>query len=113
MALKFKCSFSACGRTLDVTDEDLGQSSRCHHCGQALAIRVGRFHLRAKLGAGTFGTVYRAYDPQLEREVALKVPKLGTLDNDKAVARFLREAKAAANLHYPHIVTVYDTGFDG
>jgi WD40 repeat protein/tRNA A-37 threonylcarbamoyl transferase component Bud32 len=57
--------------------------------------------------------VYRAYDPHLEREVALKVPQAGTLDSPKAVERFLREAKAAAQLRHPHIVPIYDAGRDG
>ena len=57
--------------------------------------------------------VYRAYDPQLEREVALKVPQAATLEKPKAVERFLREAKAAARLSHPHIVPVYDVGRDG
>ena len=57
---------------------------------------IGRFQVRQRLGAGGFGTVYRAYDPQLEREVALKVPHPGSLQSATAVERFLREAKAAA-----------------
>jgi WD40 repeat protein len=75
--------------------------------------KVGRFEVRAKLGAGAFGTVYRAYDPPLDREVALKVPQAGTLEGKKTVERFLAEAKAAARLHHPHIVTVYESGKDG
>ncbi len=74
---------------------------------------IGRFEVRGKLGAGAFGAVYRAYDPQLDREVALKVPHAAVLDNPKRVQRFLREAKAAANLRHPHIVPVYDAGKDG
>src|SRR6266849_3149766 len=65
-----------------------------------LPSRIGRFEVRGKLGAGAFGTVYRAYDPQLEREVALKVPRPGTMDDPKMVERFLREAKAAARLRH-------------
>ncbi|MBI3467488.1 MAG: protein kinase [Planctomycetes bacterium] len=75
--------------------------------------KIGRFELREKLGAGAFGTVHRAFDPQLEREVALKVPRAGTLDNPKAVERFLREAKAAAQLRHPHIVPIYEAGREG
>jgi WD40 repeat protein len=75
--------------------------------------RIGRFVVRSRLGAGAFGTVYRAWDPQLEREVALKVPQATVLDSPKRVERFLREAKAAAGLHHPAIVPVYDAGEDG
>ncbi len=74
---------------------------------------VGRFVIRGKLGAGAFGTVYRAYDPQLDRVVALKVPNPGVMADAKRAERFLREAKAAANLRHPHIVPVFDAGQDG
>jgi hypothetical protein len=80
--------------------------------GPGLPSRVGRFQVRARLGAGAFGAVYRAYDPQLEREVALKVPHPGSLQSATAVERFLREAKAAARLRHPHIVPVYEAGSD-
>ena len=73
-------------------------------------LAIGRYRVRAKLGAGAFGTVYRAYDPKLDREVALKVPNPGTLDSPERVERFLREAKAAAGLRHPHIVPVFDAG---
>src|SRR5579884_621745 len=72
--------------------------------------RVGRFEVRARLGAGAFGEVFRAFDPQLQREVALKVPHTGTLDSPSKVERFLREARAAAGLRHPHIVPVFDAG---
>ena len=63
--------------------------------------------------AGAFGTVYRAFDPQLQREVALKVPNAGVLDSPNRIERFLREARSAANLTHPHIVPVFDAGKDG
>src|SRR5581483_9474741 len=69
---------------------------------------IGRFQIRTKLGAGAFGTVYRAFDPQMAREVALKVPNPGTLDSEKAIARFLREAKAAGQLKHANIVTIHE-----
>jgi serine/threonine protein kinase len=81
--------------------------------GIPLPERVGRFVIKERLGAGAFGTVYRAIDPVLEREVALKVPQPGLLANAAAAERFLREAKAAAQLRHPHIVTVFETGADG
>ncbi len=57
--------------------------------------------------------MYRAYDPVLERDVALKVPRAVVLENPEARARFLREPKAAAQLRHPHIVPVYDAGSEG
>jgi tetratricopeptide (TPR) repeat protein len=79
----------------------------------ALPHQIGRFQVRARLGAGAFGAVYRAYDPRLDREVALKVPHPGSLGDARAVERFLREARAAARLHHQHIVPLYETGQDG
>ncbi len=57
--------------------------------------------------------MFRAHDPQLDREVALKVAKPGTLDTADSTGRFRREARAAANLRHPHIVPVFDSGQDG
>jgi WD40 repeat protein/tRNA A-37 threonylcarbamoyl transferase component Bud32 len=74
---------------------------------------IGRFRVRSRLGAGAFGEVFRAHDPQLDREVALKVAKPGTLDTADRTGRFRREARAAANLRHPHIVPVFDSGQDG
>jgi WD40 repeat protein len=72
--------------------------------------RIGRFEVRSRLGSGGFGTVYRAYDPQMHREVALKVPMAGILSVPQKAERFLREARAAGSLHHPHIVPVYEAG---
>lgn len=71
---------------------------------------IGRFEVRQRLGAGAFGTVYLAYDPQLQRDVAVKVPQRSVLNNPQRVERFLREARAAAKLRHPNIVPVYDAG---
>jgi predicted Zn finger-like uncharacterized protein len=76
-------------------------------------VRIGRYEIRELLGAGAFGTVYRAHDPDLDRDVALKVPQAGALDAPGARERFLREAKAAARLHHPNIVPIHDVGQDG
>ncbi len=71
---------------------------------------VGRFQVRRRLGAGAFGTVYLTHDPQLDRLVALKVPNPGTLTTPRRVERFLREARAAANLRHPGIVPLFEAG---
>ena len=72
--------------------------------------RIGRFRIRRELGAGAFGKVYLAEDPQLDRDVAIKVAKMGLWPSDEDRRRFLREARAAAQLRHPHIVPVYEFG---
>jgi serine/threonine protein kinase len=74
--------------------------------------QIGRFEIRAVLGQGSFGVVFRAYDPQLDREVALKVPRLPR-DRPDLVERFLREARVAARLRHPGIVAVFEAGQAG
>ena len=75
--------------------------------------KIGRFLIKERLGAGACGAVYRALDPTLDRDVAIKVPHAEFQRDDKAVSRFLREAKAAAKLHHPSIVPVFEAGTDG
>src|SRR5262249_29861008 len=58
--------------------------------------RLGRFEIHKHLGSGAFGDVYRAVDSQLQRDVALKVPRPGVLANPNLIERFLREAKPAS-----------------
>ncbi len=78
--------------------------------GQVLAPSesFGRYQIVRLLGQGAMGAVYLAYDPQLQRHVALKTPFLG--NNPIAIERFMREARAAAQLRSPYICTVYDVG---
>jgi WD40 repeat protein len=88
-----------------------GDAPRSDECPTiAQPEQVGRFRVLDRLGAGAFGVVYRAFDPRLQREVALKVPHPGTLDEPLRAQRFLREARAAAGLRHPHIVAVFDAG---
>ena len=70
---------------------------------QRLPNRISRYEIREKIGERAFGIVYRAFDPQLNREIALKVAKPAQLSTPERVERFLREARAAANLRHPNI----------
>jgi serine/threonine protein kinase len=85
------------------------------HAGQGLAPPevLGRFRIVEMLGEGQHATVYRAYDPLLERDVALKVPRQGVIKTTKGLERFLGEAKALARLRHPQIVPVYEAGCVG
>jgi serine/threonine protein kinase len=72
--------------------------------------RLGKYELLEVVGGGAFGIVYRARDTELERTVALKVPRPGRLALPEEVERFLHEARSAAQLHHPHIVSLHEAG---
>jgi serine/threonine protein kinase/formylglycine-generating enzyme required for sulfatase activity len=72
--------------------------------------RGGRFRLKRFLGQGGHAEVYLAIDEHLQRQVALKIPRMDRFAGDQDVAKFLNEARMAAQLHHPGIVTVYDAG---
>lgn len=76
--------------------------------------KIGKFEILARLGQGGMGTVYKARDPGLDRLVALKTIVSGLLESEDAKERFYREARAAARLQHPNIVTVFEAGdFEG
>jgi tetratricopeptide (TPR) repeat protein len=77
---------------------------------QGLPTQVGRFQVVALLGKGSFGVVYKAWDPGLERAVAVKVPRSDGFASRTDADRFLREAKSAARLRHPGIVPVHEVG---
>ena len=81
--------------------------------GSGEAGQLGRFRVLGVLGQGQHATVYRAIDPILDRDVALKVPRPGVLRTDKALERFLGEARGEARLRHPRIVPVYEAGRAG
>ena len=70
--------------------------------------RVGRYELRSKLGEGNMATVFSAWDPELEREVAIKMLKYKLAYDDSFLDRFEREAKTIASLNHPNIVNVFE-----
>jgi hypothetical protein len=78
--------------------------------------RVGRYVLRDRLGAGAMGVVFTAHDPELEREIAIKLLR-GDLADDAPrlplTARMLHEAQAMARLAHPNVVAVHDVGWFG
>jgi WD40 repeat protein len=72
--------------------------------------QVGRFQIERELGRGGFGIVYLAFDPQLNRHVALKVPRADVVDSADLRQRFQQEARAAAVLDHPNLVPLYEAG---
>ena len=70
--------------------------------------QLGRYCVERYLGRGGFGTVYLAVDPDLNRQVAIKVPKQEQLSDPVVREAFLREARLAAQFHHPGLVSVYD-----
>jgi serine/threonine-protein kinase len=77
-------------------------------------LRLGRYEVLHQLGKGAMGVVYRARDPMINREVALKtIPLAAEFEGEEleqARAKFFREAETAGRLSHPHIVTIYDAG---
>ena len=77
--------------------------------GRADPIEIGRFRILDHVGRGGMGIVYSAWDPDLERRVAIKVVR-ALQDNARGRERLLAEARAAARLSHPHVVTVHEAG---
>ncbi len=90
-----------------VAGRETGETS-CRQCGKPIAI--GRYELLERVGEGAFGYVYRARDPKLDREVAIKLPRSSQFLMPEESERFLRESRNAAQLDHPGIVRVFDSG---
>ncbi|HBY60217.1 MAG TPA: hypothetical protein DEH78_10365 [Solibacterales bacterium] len=79
--------------------------------------QIGRYQIRGEVGRGGMGVVYRAYDPELDRDVAIKsmhaAEGVPAAEQEAAIERFTREARAVARLAHPHIAGVYDILRDG
>ncbi|MGH9863316.1 MAG: protein kinase domain-containing protein, partial [Candidatus Acidiferrales bacterium] len=72
--------------------------------------KIGKYEVIEELGRGAMGVVWRARDPFIGRQVALKTITPGLLDNPDLLKRFYREAQAAGSLQHPNIVIIYDLG---
>jgi hypothetical protein len=73
--------------------------------------QVGRYRVLGKIGRGGMGVVYKAHDPDLDRVVAVKVPRFDP--DEPECQRFLREARVAAAVRHPHVCPIYDVGVQG
>jgi serine/threonine protein kinase len=90
----------ACGSTFRFQDTRLTDTTS--------PMRLGKFQLLERVGLGALGAVWKARDTELDRTVALKIPHPGLLSSAEGVERFAREARAAAQLRHPSIVTVHE-----
>ncbi|HEY0134562.1 MAG TPA: serine/threonine-protein kinase, partial [Nannocystis sp.] len=104
---------SGAGATEDEHNTAAGSNSAAGHAAPdelAPGTAVGRYMILSRLGAGAMGVVYAAYDPELDRKVALKLlqPRGGSSLDSRI--RLMREAKALARLSHPNVVAVHDVG---
>lgn len=112
-----------CRNPIEVVKVSSREEVFCPSCGSSFCLdtgdtkahrplsgeRIGKFELLETVGEGAFGTVYRARDTELDRIVALKVPRAGNVGMQE-VDRFLREARSVAQLRHPSIVSVHEAG---
>jgi HAMP domain-containing protein len=87
-----------------------GQANAAGPDGDGTLRQVGRYQIRQRLGRGGMASVYRAHDPSIGRDVAIKFLHASLAEDDECRTRFLREARAAGSLSHPHIAIVYDAG---
>ena len=112
-----------CASPIDTDVDDSLADVACPDCGSSFSLigsldtvayqyeskTIGHFELVEQVGIGQFGSVWKALDTELDRTVAVKVPRKGTL-SPKESEQFLREARAAAQLRHPNIVSVHEVG---
>ena len=111
-----------CRASVELRDEDQLSAVACPECGNHFSLvdstlsgrtegleRIGQFRLIEQVGSGQFGTVWKAEDMALERTVALKVPRARRMTKTE-VEVFLRDARVAAQLRHPNIVSVHEVG---
>src|SRR5690606_12401419 len=74
---------------------------------------LGKYQITETLGQGGMGIVLRAHDPMIERDVAIKLLPEELAEDERALSRFLSEAKAAGRLNHPNVVSIYEIGQEG
>ncbi|HKI33425.1 MAG TPA: serine/threonine-protein kinase, partial [Gemmataceae bacterium] len=113
-----------CHNPIEVVQITPREEIACPSCGSSFRLetgattgsensagqKLGKFTLIETLGQGAFGTVYKARDPELDRTVAIKVPRAGNLAGPQELDRFLREARSVAQLRHPSIVSIHEVG---
>ncbi|MCI0460436.1 MAG: protein kinase, partial [Gemmataceae bacterium] len=117
-ATRIRCPH--CHNPLELA-QDGSEEVLCPGCGSSFRLRdarlttttsstraLGKFQLLQRVGQGAFGAVWKARDTELDRIVALKIPHGDVLADEQQRERFQREARAAAQLRHPGIVTVHD-----
>lgn len=135
-SVRLQCPNPDCQATFSISPNDASRFRRCPQCGTWLdggpptrgrssdeggascgsmdlpvgTVFDGRYRIAKRLGVGGMGAVYLAFDKQLERNVALKVPVVPFKEGDEFLKRFLREARVAAKLHHPNLCAVHDVG---
>jgi eukaryotic-like serine/threonine-protein kinase len=106
-------SYSMTAGGPDITTDLQSGAPQPGAVGQPLPVRFGRYVVTGLLGTGGFGTVYLAWDEELGRKVAIKVPRPGLLGSAQQVESFIAEGRITAALGHPAIVAVHDIGRHG
>jgi serine/threonine protein kinase len=103
-----------CGGLLDVTEQEPYSSVFCPSCGTQMKARTQfrNFRLLNVLGTGGMGTVFRAQDMNLQRDVALKILRKEYSSNPEDVGRIEREARITASVNHPNVIKIYSFGND-
>jgi hypothetical protein len=92
------------------TDTSVLMPGQAGRSDMSMPEQLGRYRIVHELGRGAMGTVYLAHDTQLDRTVALKVPRFAAGDGPEVRHRFFSEARAAATIEHPSVCPVYDVG---